>query len=99
MADYKILLGVDLKVNDIRDRIKQYNANSNNAKVKLGVKLDTKGISNQIKAINSKTPVKVDLKLNTKNAQKQINDIRNQIQQLGNIRIDLGGTRTGTGNG
>lgn len=86
---YKIQLGVDLKVNDIKDRINKYNANSNNAKLKLGVKLDTKGISNQIKAINSKTPVKVELKLDAKNALKQINDIERKLKKLQNINIKI----------
>ena len=93
--DYRVLLGVDLKVGDIRKRIGEYNKNTNNAKVKLGVKLDTKGISNQIRAINSKTPVKIDVKLNTKNVQSQINNIKRQIEQLGNIKINLGGVGTG----
>ena len=86
---YKIQLGVNLKVNDIKDRINKYNANSNNAKLKLGVKLDTKGISNQIKAINSKTPVKVELKLDAKNALKQINDIERKLKKLQNINIKI----------
>lgn len=98
MADYRISLGVDVNVNDIRDRISAYNANSNNAKLKLGVKLDTKGISNQIKGINSKTPVKLGVKLDTKDAQRQINNIRRQIQQLGDIKISLGGTGNKKGN-
>lgn len=95
MADYKIQLGVDLKTSEIRTQVSNYNKNSNNAKLKLGVKLDTKGISEQIRAINSKTPVKVSLKLDTKNAQSQINNIKKQIQQLGGIKINFGGYGTG----
>ena len=96
---YKISLGVDLKVNDIRDRIRAYNSNKNNAKLKLGVSLDPRGISEQIKKINLKTPVKINLNLDTRNAQAKINDIKRQIQQLGNIRVNLGGNAGSTNSG
>lgn len=95
MSEYKIQLGVDLKTSEIRSQVSKYNSNSNNAKLKLGIKLDTKGISNQIRGINSKTPVKIALKLDTKDAQRQINNIKKQMQQLGSIRINLGGNGSG----
>ena len=98
MAEYKIELGVKLRTSDIRTQVSEYNNNSNNAKLKLGVKLDTRGIGDQIKAINSKTPVKVAIKLDAQNAKKQIGEIRKQIQQLGNIKINLGGAGVTTGN-
>lgn len=94
MADYKISLGVQLNTKGLSGEIKELGSKTR-SKIELGVKLNTKGISNQIKSINSKTPVKVDLKLTTKNAQKQINNIKRQIEKLGNIKIDLGGNNTG----
>lgn len=90
-GNYKVSLGVDLRVSEIRERINQYNSNSNNAKLRLGIKLDTKGLAEQIKAIKYKTPITVAMKLDTKNVQTQINNIKKQIQQLGNIKINLGG--------
>ena len=93
---YKILLGVKLNTKDIRTQIKNY---STKTPLKVDVKLNKKGISNQIKAINSRTPVRVEMKLNTRQAQQQINNIRRQIQQLGNIRISWGENNGGGGGG
>lgn len=94
MADYKIQLGVKLNTKGLSSEIKSLGSKTK-SKINLGVKLNTKGLSSQIRAINSKTPVRVNLNLDVRNAQSQINDIRRQIEQLGNIRINLGGNNTG----
>ena len=52
---HKIKLGVDLSVNDIRDRIKSYNQNTNNIKVKLKATLDTKDLQKQISNLSLDT--------------------------------------------
>lgn len=49
---YKVKLGIDLKVNDIKKRIGDYNKNTNNAKLHLKVKLDTDDIKKQINKLN-----------------------------------------------
>ena len=94
-GNYKVSLGVDLKVSEIRERIKQFNSNKNNTKLRLGVKLDPTGLAEQIKKINYKTPIKVAMNLDTKQAQSQIDNIKKQLQQLGNIKINLSGSGVG----
>ena len=49
---YKVKLGIDLKVNDIKKRIGDYNKNTNNAKLHLKVKLDTDDLKKQINKLN-----------------------------------------------
>lgn len=49
---HKVKLGVDLGVKDIQDRIKAYNSNTNNIKVKLKATLDTDDLKKQINSIN-----------------------------------------------
>lgn len=61
-------------------------------KIQLGVQLNTSDISSQINGIKNKTPIKIDIDINHTKA--QIEFIRQQIQSLNNIKVNLG---TGTG--
>lgn len=70
--------------------------NTNEFKISLGVELESNagsGINSQIKNLKINTvPIKINLdQTSVKNVQHQIDGIRQQIQALGNIRIDFGG--------
>ena len=85
MADnqYKIQLGVDLKVNDIRDRITQYNQNKNNAKVKLGIKLDTSDLKEQINKLNLGGSGKgVAIPVNTQSLETSLKEVKGIIADI-----------------
>ena len=49
---HKVKLGVDLGVKDIQERIRKYNSNTNNIKVKLKATLDTDDLKKQINSLN-----------------------------------------------
>lgn len=59
-------------------------------KISLGIDLNTSNIQNQIRAINT-SPVDVDVNLDIREAQNQINTLRQQIQGLNNVAINVGG--------
>lgn len=85
MADnqYKIQLGVDLKVDDIRDRITQYNQNKNNAKVKLGIKLDTSDLKEQINKLNlGGTGKGVAIPVNTQSLEASLKEVKDIIADI-----------------
>lgn len=97
MADYKIQLGVDLRVNDIRDRITQYNKNTNNAKLKLGVKLDTDDIKKQINALNLGGSGKgkgVAIPVNTQSLETSLKEVKSIIAD---IKTSIGSLDSGAG--
>lgn len=89
---HKIKLGVDLSVNDIRDRIKSYNQNTNNIKVKLKATLDTKDLQKQISNLSLDTgkngkgvKVPIDTASLTESlgkVEKLISEVRNSIGTL-----------------
>jgi len=97
MADYKISLGVDVRVNDIRDRIRDYNTNSNNAKLKLGVKLDTDDIKRQINKLNlNGTSGKkgVAIPINTQSLESSLKEVKSIITD---IKTSIGSLDSGAG--
>ena len=89
---HKIKLGVDLGVNDIRDRIKAYNQNTNNIKVKLKATLDTKDLQKQINNLSLDTgkngkgvKVPIDTASLTESlgkVEKLISEVKNSIGTL-----------------
>ena len=91
---FKLKLGVDVKVDDIRKRISEYNKNTNNAKLKLKVNLDTDDIKKQIKQLSiggidsgKKMSIPIDtqsLEASFKEVKAIITDIRNAIGAIDN---------------
>lgn len=91
---YKLKLGVDVKVDDIRKRISEYNKNTNNAKLKLKVNLDTDDIKKQIKQLSVggiDSGKKMSIPINTQSLEASfkevktiITDIRNAIGAIDN---------------
>ena len=89
---YKVKLGIDLKVNDIKKRIGDYNKNTNNAKLHLKVKLDTDDIKKQIRELNLSgtsggkgASISVDatsLKDSLKDVKSLVADIKNTLGTL-----------------
>lgn len=62
-------------------------------KIRLGVELDTRDIGNQISGIKPSKPIQIGVELDNKSVQSVQNDInklRTQLQQLGNVKINLG---------
>ena len=81
----KIKLGVDLKVNDIRDRITAYNKNANNVKLKLGVKLDTDDLKKQINSLNlggTGTGKGVAIPVNIQSLESSLNEVKGIISSI-----------------
>lgn len=69
-------------------------------KVKIGVQLDKDSIKQEVQNIKVNTPIQVGVELDPdgiKNVQNQINTLKQQIQALGNIKINLGGSGSGSG--
>lgn len=78
--------------------------NTNEFKILLGAELEANAgssINSQIKNLKINTvPIKINLdQTSVKNVQRQIDGIRQQIQALGNIRIDFGGGNNSRGIG
>ena len=84
---HKVKLGVDLKVNDIRERISQYNKNTNNAKLKLGIKLDTDDLNKQIKKLNIGGTDKkgVGIPINTQSLEDSLKEVKGIITDIRNV--------------
>ena len=79
---YKLDLGVDVKTNEIRKQISQYNGNSNNAKLHLKVKLDDTDIKRQIKELGKTKTGDNLLKLNTDSLEKSLNEVNSTIKEI-----------------
>ena len=88
--EYKISLGIDLDTNDIREQIKNIKPDP----INLDVQIDTRNLQSQINNIRT-TPVEINVQLNDANVLTQIANIRRQLQDLTNIRINLGGGNGG----
>lgn len=102
----KISVGVKLDFASHKDgqvgipqQIKDYKTS---AKIKVGVRLDKDEIAQQIGQVNVDSPIKLGVELDPEGiqrVQKQVDNFREQIQALGNIKINLGGARAGNGSG
>lgn len=78
MADYNILLGVELDTSNIKTEIEKYN----NQKIDLGVNVKTGEIRNQIKKYNGNTNnAKLDLKVRIDET-----DLKKQIRKLNDTK-------------
>ena len=68
-------------------------------KISLGITLDDNDLANQIRGIRTNERIRIGVELNDDAVQRQITNIRRQIQELGNIRINIGGNLMGGNNG
>ena len=81
----------------INKQIKDFKAD---AKVKVGVELDKSDIETQIGAIETNNPLNLEVKLepnSVQNVEKQIANLKQQLQDIGNIGVNIGGNGVGTG--
>ena len=72
---------------------------NNDFRVVVGLKLDDDvaiSLNKQIGKL-SINPVPINVTLNTRDIQEQINTLRNQIQSLNNIQVNIGGNNNGNG--
>lgn len=82
----------------ISKQIKEYQTKT---KVKVGVQLDTIDVEQQIGSISTNTPVMLDVKIDPasiQNINREIDRIEQQLQNLSNIAINIGGNN-GAGGG
>lgn len=96
MADYKVLLGAELRTKDIDAEVKKYNG-----KVTIGVNPDgiTDGITAALKGYKA-SPIRLGVELDPngiQNVQNQIDDLRQRIQNIGNPPVNIGGNGGGNG--
>ena len=80
-SPYSIELGVHLKTSEIRTQISAYNKNSNNAKLHLGVKIDTADLQKQLKSINGGKGL---LSLNTATLEASLDRVAADIKEIRN---------------
>ena len=75
------------------------------AKVKIGVQLDPSNVEEQVANISAVTPIRLNVELDpngVQNVRNQITNLRQQLQELANIAINIGayfGNNSGGGNG
>ncbi len=71
-------------------------------KINLGIFLDDNDLGTQVRALRTNERIRIGVELDDRAIQTQIANIRRQIQELGNIRINIGGNiggSIGTGRG
>ena len=84
--------GIPQQINDYKTK----------SKIKVGVKLDKDAINQEIQNVGSSTPIQIGVELepnSLQNVENQINNLRQQLQQLGNVKINIGGNASGNGIG
>lgn len=84
----------------ISKQIKEYNGKT---KVRIGVELDRNSISQEVQNIQVDTPIQLRVELDpagVQNVRNQIDNLRQEIQNLNNIDVNIGnGNGSGNGNG
>jgi TP901 family phage tail tape measure protein len=94
----KLKVGIKLDFVGIPKQIKDYKTKS---KLKVGVELDRDSIAQEISAVKTDTPIKLGVELDPEDINKikgQVGEIKQQLEALGNVRINLGGSTTGATN-
>ena len=113
-SNYRIKLGVQLVTKGLRSELNKIGEKPIKVKVELSTKglrtqlnevakkpikakvqLSTRGLNTQI----GKDIKPVKIKLDTSQVQRQINNLKSQIQSLGKVKINLGGTSSGSSKG
>lgn len=92
MADFSVSLRVDVEVGDIQSQLNAVRPNP----LKLDVELNNNSLRSQINTLTA-TPVRINVQLNDADVLRRVNNIRQQIQNLSNIRINLGAGGRGVG--
>lgn len=95
VAKNKVSVGIKLDTKGIAEQIRKIEPKT---KIKVGIKLDKDSVSQQIQTFRTDTPIKLGVELNEDNVWTQIDGIKKKLQELGNIRIDIGDS-VGVGNG
>lgn len=91
----KLKVGVKLDFVGIPKQIKDYKTKS---KIKVGVELDRDDIAREIATVETDTPIKLGVELNPEGVERvkgQVKNLKQQIEALGNVRINLDGSVTG----
>lgn len=92
MADFSVSLRVNVEVGDIQSQLNAVRPNP----LKLDVELNNNSLRSQINTLTA-TPVRINVQLNDADVLRRVNNIRQQIQNLSNIRINLGAGGRGVG--
>lgn len=74
----------------ISQQLKEYTTKS---KIRVGVELDKNDVNQQIQTLKPDAPLNLGIQLdkdNLQNVENQINGLRERIQQIGNITVNLG---------
>jgi len=91
----KVNVGVKLDSKGIAEQIRKIEPKT---KIKVSVRIDPNDVAQQIGSVNTNTPVRLNVELDPngiQNVNNQINALRQQIQNLGNVTINLGGNGNG----
>lgn len=95
----KIKVGVKLDPKGIAEQIRKIEPKT---KIKVGVQIDPNDVAQQIGNVNTNAPVRLGVELDpngVQNVNNQLDNIRQQIQNLGNITINFGGNPRNRGIG
>ena len=107
----KIKVGVDLDFKSHKDEAgkeiqkgiaKQIKEYSTKTKVKVGVELDRNSISQEVQNVHVDTPIRLRVEIDPesiKNIENRVNSLRQRLQEIGNINVNIGGNRVSTGIG
>ena len=82
----KVNVGIKLDSKGIAEQLKKINPKT---KIKAGVQLDKDDVIRQIQSFKTDSPIKLGVELDKTNVQSQIDNIRQQLEKLGNIKINL----------
>lgn len=95
----KLKVGIKLDFVGISKQIKDYQTK---AKLKVGVELDKDDIAQEVATVKTDTPIKLGVELDPEGVQRikgQVKNIKQQIEALGNVRINLDGSSVSAGSG
>ena len=95
----KIKVGVELDKDSINQEVQNTQVGM---PIRLGVELDRNSINQEVQNIQATAPIRLGVELDpagVQNVNNQLDNIRQQIQQLGNITINFGGNPRNRGIG
>jgi hypothetical protein len=96
----KISVGIKLDPKGLAEQIKKIQPKT---KIKIGVQIDPDDVARQVGKVKTNTPIRLGVELDPnaiRNVENRINNLRQKIQNLGNVSINIGGSAgAGTGGG
>ena len=98
-ATSKIAVGIKLDPKGIAEQIKKIQPKT---KIKVGVQIDPNDVAHQVGNVDNNTPIKLGVELDKnslQNVQSQIDNVRKQVEAIGNVKIQLGGNAGSSGAG